>query len=340
MENNVSIIPAKINEKPLKLLGIISAVVGIGYILYMIINFFSNNYSVDFGEFAEVLIRNIFSHSPFILFGVYALFFAKKKINHPLLWISYIVFAAKRIIMFFEYNGLKSMFTRPLFALEEFFDGNLNMASVYLSWALDNWYYLLAFIVSIVFIIDIIKNFQLAKVSKILAGVLLVTFGLAELLVLPNTISFLFDDGLKYALSNTIVLILNLAEVVPFLLFWFLVIKKGAKKIKLAPQPVAQPVYQAPVQPVAQPVYQQPVAQPMYQQPVQPVAQPVYQRPVQPQFVTPVQAPVIEDDKPTVMLRPEENFEKKLMELKKLRDAGILTDEDFEKKKTEILSRI
>lgn len=316
---NTNIIPAKINEKPLKILGIISAVVGIGYILYMIINFFSNNYSVDFGEFAEVLIRNIFSHSPFILFGVYALFFAKKKINHPLLWISYIVFAVKRIIMFFEYDGLRRMFTSSISALEELFDVNLQMASIHLSVALDGWYYLLAFLFSIVFIIDTIKNFQLAKASKILAGVLLVTLGLAELLVLPNTISFLFDDELEYAFNNILVLILKLAEVVPFLLFWILVIKKGAKKIKLAPQPMAQPVYQAPVQPVAQPMYQ---------------------RPVQPQFVTPVQAPVIEDDKPTVMLRPEENFEKKLMELKKLRDAGILTDEDFEKKKTEILSRI
>ncbi len=77
------------------------------------------------------------------------------------------------------------------------------------------------------------------------------------------------------------------------------------------------------------PVKKKPTPQSVYQPPVQPVAPPVYQPPVQtaPQNFAPAVNPQGED------------AEEKLTKLKRMLDAGLITQEDFEKKKDEILEK-
>ena len=77
------------------------------------------------------------------------------------------------------------------------------------------------------------------------------------------------------------------------------------------------------------PVKKNPAPQPVYQPPVQPVAPPVYQPPVQtaPQNFAPAVNPQRED------------AEDKLTKLKRMLESGLITQEDFEKKKDEILEK-
>lgn len=363
MENNVSIIPAKINEKPLKLLGIVSLVGVLLKIVYLIVDELYSYIHPDITNIILETTSSVLGLAPFILFGIYAIFLGKEKINHPVLSVSYIVLAVSSIYSF-VYLAILSIETIANYIETEFFEGLIVYITSLLFSLVHSALYAVFFIIVAK---DILKSFTKAKAFRVISIITIVLqiLSLFSIVITQISNSIIIGRFDETNFLNAIFLqIATLLSAIPFYLFWCIVVKPAKKPKPFMPvyniptpaQPVyntppvtngyapmnapAQPVYQ---QPVAQPMYQrpvQPVAQPVYQQPVQPVAQPMYQRPVQPQFVTPVQAPVIEDDKPTVMLRPEENFEKKLVELKKLRDAGILTDEDFEKKKTEILSRI
>lgn len=343
---NTNIIPAKINEKPLKALGIVSAVGVLFRIVYLIVG---ELYSYTHPEVIDVIlntITNVLGLAPFVLFSIYAIFFGKDKVNHALLSVSYIVLAVSNIYSF-VYLAILGIETIGNYIETEFFEGLIVYITSLIFSLVSSALYAVFFIIVAK---DIPKSFTKAKAFRIISiiSIVLQILSLFSIVITQISHSIIIGRFDETDFLNAIFLqVATSLHAIPFYLFWCIVVKPAKK-----PKPV-MPVYNIPVQPVyqqpvAQPMYQtpvQPVAQPMYQAPVQPVAQPVYQAPVQPQFtvptpVAPVQAPVVEDDKPTVMLRPEENFEKKLLDLKKLRDAGVLTDEDFDKKKAEILNRI
>ena len=322
---NTNIIPAKINEKPLKILGIISMAGGIGYFVVYLINLFEllNQYSNPFENsyfveyfFTRLLIITL-SSLPFVLFGLYSLFFSKKKINHPVLLISYIILMIYSILSMINYDNtyyvgafMEDWFEETYYGLECLVEFEI---LDYLYALSNSAYYsaiLLCAFLPIFFVVDIAKNFRLATLSKIIAIIIMTFILFDNMSYFILTIIELIGD--EAPVEDTLLPVFELIKYTPFFLFWFLVIKKGAKKIKLAPQPMAQPVYQAPVQPVAQP---------MYQAPVQPVAQPMYQAPAQP------------------MIR-ETSPEEKLENFKRLLDDGLISQEDFDKKKAEILDKM
>ena len=334
--------PVQYNTKPLKALGIVSAVGVLFRIVYLIVG---ELYSYTHPEVIDVIlnaITNVLGLAPFVLFSIYAIFFGKDKVNHALLSVSYIVFAVSGIFSF-VYIIILSIETIGNYIETEFFEGLIVYITSMIFSLVPSALYAVFFIIVAK---DIPKSFTKAKAFRIISiiSIVLQILSLFSIVITQISNSIIIGRFDETNFLNAIFLqIATLLHTIPFYLFWCIVVKPAKK-----PKPV-MPVYNIPAP--AQPVYNAPPvnsgytpmnapAQPMYQRPVQPVAQPMYQRPVQPQFVTPVQAPVVEDDKPTVMLRPEENFEKKLMDLKKLRDAGVLTDEDFEKKKAEILNRI
>ena len=344
---NANIIPAKINEKPLKILGIVSAVGVLFRIVYLIVG---ELYSYTHPEVIDVIlntITNVLGLAPFVLFSIYAIFFGKDKVNHALLSVSYIVLAVSNIYSF-VYLAILGIETIGNYIETEFFEGLIVYITSLIFSLVSSALYAVFFIIVAK---DIPKSFTKAKAFRIISiiSIVLQILSLFSIVITQISHSIIIGRFDETNFLNAIFLqVATSLHAIPFYLFWCIVVKPAKK-----PKPVlpvynipapAQPVYNAPpvnsgYAPMNAPV--QPVAQPVYQQP----AQPMYQRPVQPQFtaptpVAPVQSPVVEDDKPTVMLRPEENFEKKLMDLKKLRDAGVLTDEDFEKKKAEILNRI
>lgn len=334
--------PVQYNTKPLKALGIVSAVGVLFRIVYLIVG---ELYSYTHPEVIDVIlntITNVLGLAPFVLFSIYAIFFGKDKVNHALLSFSYIVLAVSNIYSF-VYLAILGIETIGNYIETEFFEGLIVYITSLIFSLVSSALYAVFFIIVAK---DIPKSFTKAKAFRIISiiSIVLQILSLFSIVITQISHSIIIGRSDETDFLNAIFLqVATSLHAIPFYLFWCIVVKPAKK-----PKPV-MPVYNIPVQPV----YQQPVAQPMYQTPVQPVAQPmyqapvqpVYQAPVQPQFtaptpVAPVQAPVVEYDKPTVMLRPEENFEKKLLDLKKLRDAGVLTDEDFEKKKAEILNRI
>ena len=171
------------------------------------------------------------------------------------------------------------------------------------------------------------RNYKLGRVIQIISLVLDVIFCVCNII-------FNIYGGNPIEPEWLIGIVVNIAMLAVKIAFWFVCIDKDTyasipvKRLP-APQPVYAPPFmqqtpvQPPVQPVAPPVYQppvQPVTPPVYQQPVRPVAPPVYNPPVK---------PVIQDDEAA-----------KLTKLRKLLADGLISHEDYEKKKNEILEKI
>lgn len=262
---------------------------------------------------------------PYSLFFFYLLAFYKKNPAHGLAKTSYIFNILSGIFGF-----AISLITDLIIFRQEIAFGNFDWLANEITGYLIQIFNLVA---TFIFCITFFSKFKLLKAARIFS------IATAAVYIIRTTVNIIqYPEA--YLDISILYIILNLLYYAGMIIFWFVCIDKDThsqipekkKKAPTVPYPVAQPMYQPPVQPVAQPVYQapvQPVAQPMYQAPVQPVAQPVYQPPVQPvQNTAPAAAPSVSDAGVT------------LTKLKTLLDDGLITQEDFDKKKAEILEKM
>ncbi len=266
---------------------------------------------------------------PYTLFFIYLLAFYKKNPAHGLAKISYIIDVILNI-----FGLVLSVISSFLIFRQDILLGYFDeVADQFITISINMFYLIAAFI----FCITFFSKFKTYKVARIFS------IAIAAVYIIRTTVGIIQYPE-SYADISIMYIILNLIYYASLIIFWFVCIDKDThsripkkkKKKETVPYPVVQTVYQPPVQPAAQPVHQppvQPVSKPVYQapvQPVRPVAQPVYQPTVQPvaQSSVPSSASRISESKTT------------LINLKEMLDLGLITQEDFDKKKAEILEKM
>lgn len=256
---------------------------------------------------------------PNIVLSIYLLAGYKKNPAHGLFKASLILLVSNNIFGIFScIAGLSTNINMGV--------GSAAIANQLVATA-DYFFALICAIILCVVVFGKFRNCNFGRVIQIISLVLYVIFRICNIIL--N-----IYGGNSIGPEWLIGIVINITMLAVKIAFWFVCIDKDTyasipvKRLP-APQPVYAPPFmqqtpvQPPVQPVAPPVYQppvQPVTPPVYQQPVRPVAPPVYNPPVK---------PVIQDDEAA-----------KLTKLRKLLADGLISHEDYEKKKNEILEKI
>lgn len=333
MENiNTTITPlpkaSGLPEKQKKAATILGIIILAGTVLATLIDCIYNvSYSIDmYDDFFYALVFNssyiigsLIGIIPNILFSVYLLAFYKKNPAHATIKISYILCILLLGII---------MFTKHIPFITSLSNYNYDqLPSSYLISNVNSLSYdILTCICSIVFCIVAFSRFKSYQLARIFRTVLMVAYITARVILYSSldTISeFVF-------FSYTVLWIAaHAAEVA----FWFICIDKATPyHIPEKKKPVSYPAYNLPTPQIVI----QPVVQPMPQQPVQPVVPPVYQPPVQP-VAPPVYQPTVQ---PTAAPASDDDVEAKLLKINHLLKTGLITQDEYDKKKAEILNRI
>lgn len=255
-----------------------------------------------------VIIGELLSFLPTVILFVYLIAFYKKNPAHATLKVHYIFRIARNLLGMFACvmsilinlsNSPEDIGADVLY----FFDWTTAMVIA---------------IISCVIVFTKFRYYKAARIVEIINFASAFVFNLANLIFHPENLT-----NILWYLS----FVFWAAFVAFKVVFWFKCIDADTPaRIPVKKKSTPQSVYQPPVQPVVPPIYQPPV-QPVYQVPVQPTYQPVYQTPPQ---------PVVQNTAPAV--NPQgEDAEEKLTKLKRMLESGLITQEDFEKKKDEIL---
>ncbi len=257
------------------------------------------------------LLAQITSAAPLIPLFVYLIFFFKKNPVHGTVKVSVILSILSAL-----FSILSTVASLIAYLVQDITEVYIIIPNI-----LSILYYFISVVVAIGLCVAVFTRFKHPIVPKIFQGLLALSYIIiliVRVIIFYN--NFYFSEGY----------IFELISLIAVTVFWFVCIdsstySRAPAKKKKAPKPVTQPtqpVYQAPVQPVTQPVYQtpvQPVAQPVYQTPVQPVTQPPLSNVAQPR---------------------EDDVQTKLLKLKKLFDDGLITQEEYDAKRAEIIGRI
>lgn len=313
-------------EKQKKAATILGIIILVGTVLATLIDSICNIifYTEMYGDsvhtitsVSPVLMGNLISIIPNIIFSVYLLAFYKKNPAHAT--IKVYIFS----LMAYDVLGIFSCIMSLVSTFDNYYYGS-PPESLIITPLVNLIDYILALAFTIIFCVVIFGKFK--------------NYKLARIIQIASLVTYIVHRVVFYSLGTTIyteavwIICCAFASMVlaAKIAFWFICIDKATPyHIPEKKKPVSYPAYNLPtqqivIQPVVQPMPQQPVAPPVYQPPVQPVAPPIYQPPVQP-----TAAPATDDD-----------VEAKLLKINHLLETGLITQDEFDKKKAEILNRI
>lgn len=310
------------------------------------ITFYGQNASKMLVNILLVMIGQFLYHLPFVLIAIYMLACFRKNPAHALFKVSLIICAVLYIfVSLINVSIISNYLENP-----GYYGWSDNELFDYVKNAIYCLIFAVCYIIFSVTVFGRFKNYKLGKVFQIIY----VSTYTVNLII--NII--LYSSG--YSIFSYLGIFFGIMTDVGMTVFWLVCIdastkfrvpaKKSAPKPSYVPpaRPSYQPVYTQPTRPVAQPV-----TQPVYQSPVQPVSQPTYQPPVQPVYQVPVQ-PTYQPAQPVYQTPPQpvvqntapannsqiSDIEATLNSLRSLLESGMITQEDFEKKKAEILERL
>lgn len=225
-----------VNVKRLVLLGIISVMGTLGSLLVSIVADVSDmlhHYEPHLAVlFFDVVIAFLIC-SPSIIFSVYLIFFARKKLSHPLLYASCIFFALRSLwqlvvvasvtlVNGFDENTLNLLL--PLRTIKDLITTG-NIFGFTMEIGLTFYFYgpLLSVVFCILAIVTARKGFKKMTGLKVLATVIMVLNLLFTVINVPFGIEEFwhgFQDYLPRIISESMM-------IVSFCLFWIICIKKG-----------------------------------------------------------------------------------------------------------------
>ena len=313
-------------EKQKKAATILGIIILAGTVLARLIDIIYNvTYSIDmYDDFFYALainsgyiIGSLIGIIPNILFSVYLLAFYKKNPAHAIIKVYIFSLIANNVLSIF------SCIMSLVSTLDKYYYSS-PPESLIITPLVNLINNILALAFSIIFCVVIFSKFKNYKLARIIQIASLVTY-IVHRVVFYSLGTTIYTEAV-WILCCAFASIVLAAKIA----FWFICIDKATPyHIPEKKKPVSYPAYNLPtqqivIQPVVQPMPQQPVAPPVYQPPVQPVAPPIYQPPVQP-----TAAPATDDD-----------VEAKLLKINHLLETGLITQDEYDKKKAEILNRI
>lgn len=311
------------------------------------ITFYGQNASKMLVNILPFMLGQLLSYLPFVLIAIYMLACFRKNPAHALFKVPLVIFAVLYILVSLVNVGIISNYLENPGYYDHWTDNEL------FDYIKNAIYCLIFAVCYVIFSVTVFGRFKNYKLGKIFQIIYLSTYTVNLII---NIILYSSD----YSIFSYIGIFFGIMTPVGMTVFWLVCIdastkfrvpaKKSAPKPSYIPpaRPSYQPVYTQPTRPVAQPV-----TQPVYQSPVQPVSQPTYQPPVQPVYQVPVQ-PTYQPAQPVYQTPPQpvvqntapannsqiSDIEATLNSLRSLLESGMITQEDFEKKKAEILERL